>query len=78
MTPIEKSDIDAVMRTETGRKFISSILDYTGVDNDTYDPDTHAHAYKAGKRKVGLHIIEQIKTACPDMYMQLIRENDNE
>ncbi len=78
MTPVEKSDLTNLMHTEAGRNFVRSVLDYAGVEQDTYDPDTHQHAYKAGKRKVGLYIVDKLRVACPELYIKLLEEKDNE
>lgn len=71
---IEIAEITAMMSTEGGRKFVTRILDSTGVFTNTFDLDTHKHAYNAGKRQVGLGLIAELEQACPDKYLQLLDE----
>ena len=71
---IEIAEITAMMSTEGGRRFITRILESTGVFVSTFDVDTHKHAFNAGKRHVGLGLIAELEQACPDKYMQLMDE----
>lgn len=75
---IEIAEITAMMSTQGGRAFVSRILDKCRVFRSTFDPDTHKHAYNAGKRDVGLAIIEDLQQACPDKYLQLLDERNDE
>jgi hypothetical protein len=75
---IEIVEITAMMSTEGGRRFIGRILESTQVFTSTFDLDTHKHAYNAGKRQVGLSLVSELEQACPDKYLQLLRErHDN-
>lgn len=69
---IEIADITAMMSREGNRKFLAKLLEYTGVFNSTFDLDTHKHAFNAGRRQVGLHLISELEQACPDKYLQLL------
>lgn len=75
---IEIAEITAMMSTEGGRNFVRRILEYSGVFNETFDLDAHKHAYNAGRRKVGLYLIDELQSAVPDKYIQLLRERQDE
>ena len=62
---IEISDTMAVMSTRGGRAMISRILDRSGVFRDTFDIDPHVHAQNAGRRQLGLWLLNEIKDAAP-------------
>jgi hypothetical protein len=78
MRNIEIADISVIMSTKGGRKFIRRVLDYSGVFCDTFDSDTHEHAKNAGRRQVGLWLINEIKEAAPDEYITLIKERNDD
>lgn len=63
-----------MMSTHGGRALLRRTIEYSGAFASTFDIDTHRHAYNAGKRQVGLHLIEQLESACPDKYLQLLEE----
>lgn len=71
---VEVSDIVGIMSTQSGRNFIQRILDYTGIDESTWNADTHEHARNSARRDVGLWIRDELINACPDKYMMMIKE----
>ena len=75
---IEIAEITVMMSTQGGRALMSRILDKTKVFEDAFDVDAYKHAYNAGKRKIGLLIIEDLQQACPDRYSQLLDERNDE
>lgn len=73
---IEIAETTQVMSTESGRNFVWRILKSTGVDDDTFDTDTHNHARNAGRRGVGLQLRDELKAACFDNYLRMMKENE--
>ena len=73
---IEIAEMTQVMSTESGRNVINRILISTGVDDDTFNSDTHNHARNAGRRSVGLQLREELKACCFDKYLMMMKEND--
>ena len=71
---VEVVDIVGIMSTQSGRSFIQRILDYTGIDDSTWDSDTHEHARNSARRDVGIWIRDEIINACPDKYMLMMKE----
>ncbi len=74
---IEIAELTQVMSSDSGRNVMFRMLHSTGVDNDTFDPDTHIHAQNAGRRQIGLQWQEEIKAAGLDNYFRMIKENDD-
>ncbi len=70
-------DIDAIMATEGGRKVMYTLLEYTGVFRSTFDKDTHQHAFNAGKRQVGLYLVDELKEAAPDKFNRMMEEQND-
>lgn len=75
---IEISDLDMVMTTESGRRVISRILAYSGVELDTFDENPLLSARKSGKRAVGLWLMRELKDASMDKYYRMLIENEQE
>ena len=75
---IELSDVDQTLSSRAGRSFIFRILEYTSLDIDIFDADTHVHARNSGKRAIGIWLRDELKTASPGNYNQMIRENEEQ
>ena len=75
---VELIEISAIMSTENGRNVISRLLQYTKLHDDTFHSDPLMHAYAAGKRAVGVHLVKELEEACPDLYIKLLRERIDE
>jgi len=74
---IEIAEVHALMSNRSGRHTFYRILQISGVDDDMFDPDPHIHAKNAGRREVGLWLIEELKIACLSEYLMMIKENTN-
>jgi len=74
---IEVAELDFVMSTASGRSVMFRILEYSGLDVDNFDSDTHIHAMRAGRRSVGLFLRDELKQACYDKYMLMMKENED-
>jgi len=75
---IEIVDISVIMSTKGGRKFINRVLNQCGVFSDTFDSDTHEHAKNAGRRQIGLWLMNEIQEASPREYTTLLKERLND
>ena len=72
---IEITEIMRILGTEEGRKFMMKILNISGLDRDTFDKDTHQHAFKAGKRSIGIRIRDELQDAAPELYLRMLTEH---
>lgn len=71
---LEISDILCIMRTESGRRFVKRVFEYTSFFSDTFDDDPVTHARQAGKRNVGVWLYNELKSSTPDQLQLLMRE----
>lgn len=74
---IEIAEILGIMRSTGGRKTMYRILQFTGVDIDTFSADTHEHAKNAGMREVGIWLRDELKSVDYDLYMMMMKENED-
>lgn len=70
-------DIENVMKTEGGRKFIMDHLHYCRVFENIFNKDTSQMSYNVGLRAGGLRLMDRIKEACPHFYLKMIEEDTN-
>lgn len=72
---VAELDLDAIMRTESGRRFLLSLLEKTGYFNQTFHLDQRLHIFNDGKREIGLMLITDMKEANPAMLSNIIKEH---
>lgn len=75
---VEIAEVHNIMSNTSGRHTIYRILEFSGIDDDMFDPDSHKHAKNAGRREVGLWLRDELKTACFSEYLMMLKENINE
>lgn len=54
-------DLDNIMRTVSGRRFISNLLEDSGAEEDGYCGDAMANAYWQGRRSVGVAVLKAVR-----------------
>ena len=74
---VQISDMVDIMTMNGGRKTIHRWLYDLGTFSDTFDSDSHKHAFNAGMRKAGLRILADLKDAAPDKVQLMMKENAN-
>jgi hypothetical protein len=74
---INELEIVQVMSSESGRHVMHRILEVAGVDDNTFNADSHLHAKNAGRREVGLWLREEIQKADMNGYLTMLKENKN-
>jgi len=72
---LEVADLSCIMQTESGRNVIRRIIEESGYFYDTFDQDAIQHAKRAGKRSVAVWLIEELKQAAPNDFIQLLKEH---
>lgn len=66
----------SVMGTSSGRKLIWDFLDISGVFRMTYvSGHLDDTAFNEGKRYLGTLLFAQIQESCPELYQQMVFEN---
>jgi hypothetical protein len=71
----EVLEISVIMKSASGRSWVSKLLTRSGVFQKTFDKDPIEHAYCAGRRELGLEIYNQMKELAPDEFKLMMREN---
>lgn len=68
---IEDDDTRRVLSTDSGKRFVWSLLMESGVDEDFFNQNALIMANFAGRRSTGLYVKNRIFRACPEMYEQM-------
>jgi len=71
------NDIRAVLSHIRGRRFFWRYLGICGVYK-TSVADEHIIFYNEGMRNIGLQLLADVNEACPEAYLQMLRENQEE
>lgn len=74
-------DVKLVMADEYGRRFVWGIIDRSGCNRPSFDPnypDPQITAFNEGRRSEGLRLQALLYAACPALYDQMLRERATE
>lgn len=71
-------DLDNVMSTESGRRFIWNLLAEAGVFKSSFTGDNNATNFKEGQRNAGLRVFSRVMDICPDKYLVMAKEAKEE
>jgi len=69
--------LTSIMSTAPGRQWLWDLLASCHCFHTTFTGDALASAFSEGQRAVGLHLLSDILTACPDSYLQAQRESND-
>ena len=74
-------DVQLLLETPVGRRIVWRILSQCGIFTDGWDPSARIH-FNAGKRNVGLWLLDEVMAANDEAYLLMQREakakeNDN-
>jgi hypothetical protein len=69
----EVEDLQAVMATEAGRRFVWSLLGRCGTFHGGWSPSAEIHL-KAGMRQIGLMYLADVHEHCFEAYQAMERE----
>lgn len=64
-----------VMSIKSGRDFVWELLTDCGVYQDGYNSNPYDHARNAGRKGVGLQLLQKILLACPDKHELMFSEH---
>ena len=73
----EDSDIEWLMSSKRGRRFIWRLLEQAGVFRSSFNTNAMAMSFSEGNRNYGLQILNLIHTLCPELYPTMIKEQKN-
>lgn len=71
----EDDDLEQVMNTECGRRFIWKILCASGVFHSSFSSDPYSTAFNEGARNKGLELFNNLLSVCPDLYLVMAKED---
>src|SRR2546421_147521 len=69
--------ITNLMSTSFGREWMWDVLAGCHCFATTFNGDALASAFAEGERNVGLRLLADILVACPDQYIQAMRESND-
>ena len=72
----EADDLKWVMSSKRGRRFVWKVLDRAGVYRSSFTGNS-ATFFNEGQRNIGLMLLADIHSACPDQYLAMIKEFKN-
>jgi len=73
----EELDIEVLMSTDNGRRFVWKLLAYCGVYQDLNFEEPYNAAKQAGKRQVGLYLLGIISDNNEEMVFKMMKEAKN-
>lgn len=69
----DMADLEAVLDTEAGRRYLWRIISTTGVYRSSFTGDNTTY-FREGQRNVGLIIVGEIMQNFPKMYSKMMEE----
>lgn len=73
------ADIERLLETDHGRRFLWRILEQTSVHGTVMHPgDPHMTSYRAGQQDIGHWLMQEMTEASPDSYPELVAEHARE
>jgi hypothetical protein len=69
----ELMDIDTLMSTPAGARFIWRLLTLSGIFRSSFSSDPLVMAMNEGQRNIGLRLLSDLTEACPDKYLNMMR-----
>jgi hypothetical protein len=66
----ELLDLDTLMSTPAGSRFIWRLLTLSGVFRSSFSSDALVMAMNEGQRNLGLRLLGDVMEACPDKYLK--------
>lgn len=70
-----RSDFLAIMGTSQGRRFIWKLMGESCLFLPIYSPDHSQMAFNEGRRQIGLKLLTDCNTLCPNLYLTMMKEN---
>lgn len=74
----DDQDIENVMNTVSGRRFVWKHLNEARVFQSSFTGDNNNTNFNEGQRNAGLRIFSDIMRVCPDMWLVMAKEAKEE
>lgn len=72
---IEASDLQWIMDSPKGRRFIWRLLWLSEIYNSSFNSDALYMAFREGVKAIGITIMKDIHSACFNQYLLMMEEN---
>lgn len=69
--------ITNLMSAAPGRAWVCDLLEACHIFTTTYTGDALSGAFSEGERNVGLRLLADIMSACPQRYLEMMRERND-
>lgn len=73
-TDTEESDFKWLMKQKRGRRIVWRFLDSAGVFRTSFNTNSMTMAFNEGNRNVGLKLVALIHSLCPELYIEMVKE----
>lgn len=71
----EAADLDAIMRTTEGRRFMyRMVFRVGGLQSPSYDTSGQAMSYREGRRAMALILLREAQAVCPELWIRMLQE----
>jgi hypothetical protein len=74
---IETDDVKFIMSDKRGRRYIYRVLEQSGIWRISFNTNALTMAFNEGSRNLGLKLLAQLTTHCPESYNKMIEECKN-
>jgi len=71
------ASVQSIMASLGGRSWMRDQLEFCAVFHTTFTGDALSSAFNEGRRTVGLRLLDYVMQACPDAYIQMMKESTN-
>ena len=72
-----KEIVVGIMSVAPGRQWVCDLLEHCHVFSTSFSDHSGRMAFMEGQREVGLRLLLDIMGACPDQYVQMMRERND-
>jgi hypothetical protein len=70
----EKEDLEAVLSTAAGRRFVWGCIERSGVFGHSFRSDTHETAFAEGRRAEGIWLMVRVQEEAPKRWLEMLSE----
>jgi hypothetical protein len=70
-------DFKSLMKLKEGRRFVWRLLSETGVYHSSFTGNSETF-FKEGRRSIGLILIGELHTICPELYAVMVEEHQQD
>lgn len=74
----ETSDLRWLMSGKRGRTIVHRMLSQAGVFQSVFNTNSMQMAFNEGGRNVGLRLLSQVMSACPEKYALMLKEQHDD